>query len=550
MEKALKKKLSRTRAYRERLGGTSGLRPGLKLIWSEVESSRNGVVALNDYRFKTMPYDHQRAIFMTSRDRQSYALFMDMGTGKSKVVIDNACYLFGRGLINGMLIVAPKGVYGNWISTQFPTHTPDNVLSSSVIVRWQASHTKRWLEDYARLYKPDPLSLHVLVINIEAVNTEAGEEACVKFLRAHRCMMVVDESTTIKHHTTKWTKKVIKLGRSATFRRILTGTPITNGPLDAYSQFEFLDPDILGQGSFFAFRNRYAITRKRRVNTHAFIEVVGYQRLDELQELMRKAAVFVRKEDCLDLPEKIYSRREVQMSPRQKKLYEDLRTKCIAELEGIGTVTAEMALTRLLRLHQISCGFVSTDEMVPTLETDGTEEEVEDPVFHRKIEIIDPEGGPRVRELLSILDEMSGKVIIWANYTFSINTILDAIRKKYGRDSAEVYSGMTKQEDRGEIVKNFQDPNSELRFFIGQTRTGGYGLTLTAASNVVYFSNDYSLEVRLQSEDRAHRIGQRRSVTYVDLVCPGTIDEKILDVLTKKKNLADQVIGTGWKNFI
>jgi SNF2 family DNA or RNA helicase len=499
-----------------------------------------------DFPFKYPPYEHQHKVFKTSRHRKAFALLMDMGTGKTKVTIDTAAWLFNQGRINGMLIVAPKGVYGNWASNELPKHMPDFIADKMTVVKWQGNHkAKYFLEKLRTLFIPDPLSLHVFIINIEALNTKPGVDICVKFLLAHDAMMVVDESTIIKHHTTKWTDKVVRLGRGAKYRRILTGTPITNSPLDVYTQFEFLDPEILGHSSFFSFRNRYGLLRKRTVNGKSFQQVVGYQRLNELQEKMQTAAIIIRKDECLDLPPKIYMpHREVEMSEKQRKMYDSLKKLSIAELEGKGFVTVTMALTKLLRLHQIVCGFVTIDEY-EDLQSDMNGKNIS----NRRMEEIDPNGGPRMAELLSTLDEVSGKGIIWANYTHNIQSIARHLGKAYGSDSVAIYAGQTPQEERELIVKRFQDPKDPLRWFVGQTRTGGFGLTLTQAKTVIYYSNDYNLETRLQSEDRAHRIGQDSSVVYIDLICPKTIDEKIIQVLKNKESLAQQVTRDGWKNL-
>ena len=489
-----------------------------------------------EFQYQTQPYEHQRQVFEETRDLAACGLFLEMGLGKSKVILDTAAWQYIHGGIHALLLIAPKGVYTNWVKTQIPLHLPD-VVPHEVFV-WDSSKAKNKSFQAAAkgLFTGEP-RLRIVVMNIEALNSDLAYRYATALLKRLKVMMVVDESTTIKNPKAKWTKRAIQLARSAAYKRILTGTPITNSPLDIYSQFDFLDPDLLGFKSYYAFRNRYAIVQKEYVNTHSFDKIVGYQRLDELKERIKRGAVLIRKEECLDLPDKIYmDPRRVELSAEQKQLYEHLKVDSYAELryegELKGTVTADMVLVKLLRLHQIACGFVTVD---PAIDPNPLE--------------IDPDGGPRVKELLTVLEELDGKTIIWANYTYNIRTIERVLKQRYGAAAVASFYGATPQDERDDIVDRFQDPLGDLRFFVGQPRTGGFGLTLTAASNVIYFSSNYSLELRLQSEDRAHRMGQHKNVTYVDLVAPGTVDEVIVQALRNKQNLADQLVGEGWRKI-
>jgi SNF2 family DNA or RNA helicase len=336
----------------------------------------------------------------------------------------------------------------------------------------------------------------------------------------------VDESTTIKTPNTKRTKSIIKVAREARYRRIATGSPVTKSPLDLYSQCEFLGPECLNSASFYAFQARYAILVERKLPTHTFKQIVGYRRLDELQEKLNGFSFRVTKDECLDLPDKIYTRRDVELTPEQKKYYDQMKLMALALVDG-NLMSTNNALTQLMRLHQICCGHVKLD--------DGQQIDIPN---------------NRITELLSVLEETSGKVIIWANYRRDIENIRLALQKEYGMTSVATYYGDTEAEDRQNIVDQFQDPASELRFFVGNPRTGGYGLTLTAAHTVIYYSNSFDLEVRLQSEDRAHRIGQTNKVTYVDLIAKDTVDEHIVKALRNKINIASQVLGEDFKDWI
>jgi SNF2 family DNA or RNA helicase len=260
--------------------------------------------------------------------------------------------------------------------------------------------------------------------------------------------------------------------------------------------------------------------------SHTFKQVVGYRRLDELKEKIDRFAFRVTKEECLDLPEKLYTRREVELTEGQEKAYNQMKAMALAQLDQ-GMVSTVNALTQLMRLHQIVCGHVKLDNG----------------------QVVDLPN-KRVDELLSVVEESDGKMIIWANYRHDIEAIKLALSKTYGMNSVGTYYGDTEEDERRRVVREFQDPDSELRFFVGNPKTGGYGLTLTAASIVVYFSNSFDLEVRLQSEDRAHRIGQTKSVTYIDLITPKSVDEKIVQALRDKIDIATQVMGEELKQWL
>ena len=338
--------------------------------------------------------------------------------------------------------------------------------------------------------------------------------------------MAIDESTTIKSPTASRTKSVLKLRALAKYRRILTGAPVTKSPLDLYTQCFFLDPDFLDFSSYYAFKNRYAIMVDRNVGTHSFKHVLGYRRLDELNDKLGNFSYRVLKEDCLDLPEKVYMKRNISLTPEQLKAYVEMKKHAITELKGKRT-TATSALAQLVRLHQIVCGHLTHD--------DG---EI------RKLK------NNRMKELLEILEETDGKVIIWAIYRHDIKEITKVISGRYGAKCVESFFGDTADRDRQDIVARFQDRASDLRFFVGNPKTGGYGLTLTASHTVIYYSNSYDLEIRLQSEDRVHRISQDKKVTYIDLITEGTVDELIVKNLRSKINLATKILGEDLKKWL
>ncbi len=475
-----------------------------------------------NYKFKTQPYEHQLKALTMSWDKEYFAYFMEMGTGKSKVLIDNIAMLYDKGKINGALIVAPKGVVGTWYLNQIPDHLPNHIEHKNVL--WKPNITRKQNLRLKSLFETGT-DLHILIMNVEAFSTTKGCEFAKKFLDSHRTLMAVDESTTIKNPDAKRTKNICNLSILSKYRRILTGSPVTKSPLDLYKQCDFLKEELLGHGSYYTFRTRYAIMKTANFGGKSIQIVVGYKNLNELSEKLRPFSYRVLKDDCLDLPDKIYMKRSVQLSSEQKKVYEQMKQMALAEMNGKMMSTATV-LTQLMRLHQITCGHFTAD--------DGSIQKIK---------------SNRLDELMDVLEEIEGKVVIWAHYQNDVETIVEHLKKKYGDNSIVDYYGRTRPENRQSNIDKFQKDEG-CRFFIGTPATGGYGITLTQASNVIYYSNGYDLEKRMQSEDRAHRIGQKKSVTYVDMIADDTVDEKIVKSLRKKVNIATQIMGEELKQWI
>jgi SNF2 family DNA or RNA helicase len=476
-----------------------------------------------NYRFKTKPYAHQLKALEMSWEKPYFAYFMEMGTGKSKVLIDNIAMLYDQGKINGVLIVAPKGVYKNWYEQELPTHMPDHV--EYVDVLWQSNINQKQQKELDKLFVTGE-DLHVLIMNVEALSTKKGVEFAAKFLSCHKTMMAIDESTTIKNPDAKRTRHICSLGEYAPYKRILTGSPVTKSPLDLYKQCEFLKKELLGHTSYYTFRTRYAKMRTANFGGRSVQIVVGYQHLAELSEKLKPFSYRVLKDDCLDLPKKTFMKRTIQLTPEQVKLYKQMKTLALAQMDGKIMTTATV-LTQLMRLQQITCGHFTAD--------DGTVKEVK---------------SNRLPELMDVLEEVEGKVVIWAHWQKDVYRIMQEVSKKFGENSFVDYFGPTPMSDRQTNIEKFQDPSSPVRFFIGTTQTGGYGITLTAASTMIYYSNGYDLEKRQQSEARIDRIGQEHPMTYIDIMCEDTVDERIVKALKKKVDIASQIMGEELKAWI
>ena len=463
------------------------------------------------YPYKTKPYEHQRNALNESAEKVQWAYFMEMGTGKTKVTIDNMAFLYFQKKITSALIIAPKSVYTVW-ETEIQTHIPEEVEYK--IFKWNLDKQK----DLEKLNKAK--ELRIFLINVEALSTKRGFQACVEYLSKNKLNFVaLDESTTIKNRSAKRTKNILGLRPISHIRRILTGSPITKSPLDLYTQCQFLSPELLGFSSYLAFRNRYAEMTDIPVGSGRFISVPKYyKRLEELETRLQQFSTRIRKDQCLDLKPKIRQKRYIELEGDGKKIYEKLRTTALAIVED-STISFSNKLTEIIKLHQVCNGFTKND--------DG-----QIMALHKS----------KLNALEEILEETDGKVIIWANYIYNIKEIIGFLEQKYGKESVVSIYGEVDVEDRKKAVERIQT-DEKTRFMVGNPTTGGFGLTLTACNTVIYFSNNYNLEVRKQSEDRAHRMGQTGSVVYIDIVAKNTLDEAIMKSLTNKGQIAAKTLG-------
>jgi SNF2 family DNA or RNA helicase len=473
-----------------------------------------------NYKFKSKPFAHQSKALEMSWDKEVFAYFMEMGTGKSKVLIDNIAMLFNAGKINGALIIAPKGVYKNWFDSEIPNHMPDYVEKK--IGLWRTDPNAK---DLKPLFSTGS-ELHILIMNVEAFSSKKGVDFAKKFLSCHNTIIGIDESTTIKNPQAKRTRAIVELGTKSKYRRILTGSPVTKSPLDLFAQCYFLHPYLLGHESYYTFKVRYAVTKQINVSGRTIQIVVGYRNLGELSEKLKPFSYRVLKDDCLDLPKKTYTKRIIELTDEQKKVYKTMKQQAIAFLNG-KMITTATVITQMMRLHQITCGHFKSD--------DGTIQTIKN---------------NRIDQLMEVLEEMEGKAVIWAHYRYDIKNIVETVSKKYGENSVVTYYGDTSTDDRQKAIKKIQDPKSPVRFIVGTPQTGGYGITLTGASTMIYYSNGYDLEKRQQSEARIDRIGQEKPMTYIDIIAEGTVDDKIVQSLRKKVNIATEIMGEELKDWI
>ena len=489
-----------------------------------------------DYIHQIKPWAHQRAAFEMSRDLDEYALYMEQRTGKSKVLIDTCAWQYSKGKIDGLLLVTPNGVDEDWVNKYFPEHWPQ-WAGAPLLAHWEGKLRKK---DEAALYEPArATAFHVLAMNIESFSSSPkAREAAARFLRQFRCMMAIDEASTIKDPSSNRTKHLTKLGKLAVSRRILTGTPATQSPLDVFAQFKFLNLHLLGFQSYYAFKARYAdllpeghglvrhIQGARRFAPQIIAKDASgrakYKNLPELQAALDPHCFRITRAECGDMPPKVYATRSVPLTDNQQHYYDRVLDEIAIEMSH-GTLTVQNQLTRLLRLQQITGGFMPSDDSVQL-----------------------PLANDRINVLLEEVKQIQGKVIIWARFRAELAAIAAALREAYGGHSVVEYHGGVDQVERTVARDSFGERSANgPRFFVAQQASGGYGLKLTAADNVIYYSNDFSLEHRLQSEDRPIALDKLQGVAYLDLQAPGTVDEKIVAALRGKRDIADALLDSG-----
>lgn len=481
-----------------------------------------------DYHCK--PYKHQEVGLELSADKKIFALLMEMGTGKSKIVVDNLTYLVDENKLNAVCIIAPKGVHTKWMEEDFPMSMRPSMDWEGAV--WRSSHKQSEQECGILLRSKAPVKVLCINTDVFSYPKSTGAKLAMEFVNSNETLLVVDESQRIKNPDSNRTKVINKLGDKASYKRILTGTPITNRVFDLYSQFNFLSNRIFGQ-SFFAFKHTYAeimedndptmIAIRRKLRPGQMLPVLPkkgldnqpiYKNLDKLQEIIRPYSYRVLKSECLDLPEKIYTTRYYDLEAKQEKIYTDLKKTLRAQLAS-ETVTILHKMTLMLRLQQVVSGYLPNDDKIIRS------------IYDR------PEDNPRIQLLLETLEDIDGQVIIWARFQEEIRQIKQALG-----DQAVTYYGETKnREEQLAIYKSGAVP-----YIVGNVATGGVGLNLTNAATVIYYSNDFNYGDRAQSEDRAHRIGQLKNVVYIDFEARNTIDKYIIEALRAKKDVADIVV--------
>lgn len=491
------------------------------------------------YTPHTEPFQHQADLFGSTKDRTEYALFWEQGCGKTKPTIDTIGHLWTEGEIDGAVVVAPNGVHRNWITDELPTHLPPELQER---MRAHAYHPDtpgvKYRQEEVRA-TIDHRDFALLAISYEAWQTDMGKKAVWKMMKKRRVMCALDESHRVKTPSAKSTRSILAGGKHALYRRILSGTPVPNGPFDIYSQVSFLDPDFwrreLDIDTFTAFKSYFGVwdTGMARRMVKGEMKLVEYpilecyNNLEELYKVLKLISSRVTKDEVLDLPEKLYSKRYYEMTPAQRRIYQELEDEFMAFLDSGELVAAPLAIVRLLRMQQVLCGYIPVNAG-------------EEPV-----ELIDRNRNPRLRAHQEVIEDTPGKAITWAVWTRDIDMIMDSLQRM-GRRPVR-YDGTCSSDQLQRAKDEFK--KGDATDFVANVSMSE-GLTLNEAKATVYFNNNYNLRMRQQSEDRNHRIGQGDHVTYYDLVCPGSRDENAISALVAKMEVASAILGDKVKEWM
>lgn len=481
---------------------------------------------LDLYRPKTAGLEHQVKDYLAHREAEAWGIYYETGAGKSWTAVNTGGHLFTEGKITGMLIVAPKAVCGSWARPR-DGHVDKHLGAPYHLHVWAGGGTKREVDELRYLLEPDPKVLKILVMSVGAFQQGRGGDGfklALRFCLKHRdrVLLVVDEASTLKNRKSIRTKAVVGLAGHCAYRRILTGTPITQTPFDVYAYSEILTTEMFGS-SYKVFESRYASYEKVYVGRDRVIDKVnGYKNLDDLHTRLMRFGTRVLKKDCLDLPEKIMMPPLiVPVDDATRRRYNRLVDECLLELGDGEEVPLANVMAQGMKLRQLASDFVITpDQLVVNY------------------------GDARLAVLLEELEESPEPTIIWTCFDNSQLRLADKLRHEY--DARTVMVG--KEEQAGEIEAKFQD-NPDIRFLVMNTRVGGFGLTLTRATRTFYYEPDWSVELRLQTEDRTHRFGQRNPCSYQDVLTDCLIDNKIRGRTRSGIELADMVSNGTWRDL-
>lgn len=454
------------------------------------------------------------------KPKQQFALFAEMGTGKTYSALWWAEWLMENEAIDAILLVGLNGMYRNWKREIDKLSSKEwRVATYSAVMR---KADREEVERVCKRFGTDEGKGHVLLMNVEGFSSAKAVQVARKFLTNNRALMIVDESTSIKGHKSKRTKALTDLGGLAARRLIMTGTPTPASPLDLYAPFRFLKPGLIQPEKQFLFEKKYTIKEKKHFGQRSFEVIVGYQNQEDLQEQIRPHSHRVLKKDCLDLPEKSYDRLDFELSSEMRGKYELMREELIAEIEGEDIIQATSLMAKMHKLQQMACGYVTDDE--------GNGHLIDDSRFNLAVDWVQSSGS---------------QVILWCPYVFALRRLSE---KLSGMTTVSPFWGEITEKQRAEGLEAWHRGDSQV--FLGNPMSAGYGLTLTEANSMLFFANDPRLELRLQAEDRFHRIGQTEPTTVYDIVASGTRDERLVELLMSKHDVQSELMGDPKGEFL
>lgn len=463
-------------------------------------------LATRTFTLKTAPWAHQQAAFDRLCGATELGLGYDPRLGKSKVVIDAAGWLWSQGGIDALVVLAPNTVHENWAACELPAHC--GVPYEALVYR--ASLTAR---GHAALRpKPTDEHLQVLCINVDGLSSLKARSLLEHWLGSRRCLLCLDESHLIKNPKAVRTKYVLSVAQRAARRVALSGTWMGNGAEDLFTQFEFLQPGCLGYKSYWAYRAAYCI-----LGGFENREVKGYHHLDDLQRRMAPFFMRARRSECFDVPPTVYKRFVFDLSPEHRKLYDAVRREALEVLdqlvggEAAEKLVLEQATTRMLRLQQVARGIDPTTGARLAGDTAG---------LTALSDYLEAEHHPR---------------IIWCRFVHDVDRIMEMLG-----DRALRMDGSVPQEERMAVCQRFQSGERDL--VVGTPQVGGVGLTLSRAEEIIYYSSDYNLINRQQSEDRGFDYAATQGMLVTDFEARGTVDAKIVRALREKKKISEIIM--------
>ncbi len=480
------------------------------------------------------PWDHQKKALLLGRDLPYFAYIMDQGTGKTRTILDDAAHNYRMKRIDCLIVLNKNSVKTNWVTLDQDPEEPDAVdqwLPQDIPhskALWQSNANKGEVEAWEKTIfeaMHGRGGLVVISLNYEALLLDRCYKTLENLCGYRKVMIVADESTYIGKPGSDRTKQATALRQLCKVARICTGTPIVKSPLKAFSQFGFLNEDILGFGSFYAFKARYCI-----MGGFEGRQILKYVNLPELSEKIASCSFRVTKDECLDLPPKIYQKRRVYMSDKQERAYSEMARTMLATIQK-REVSAQIKLTQVMKLQQITGGYVVMDDKAV-------------------VEIVKPENNPLIKETLGLIEEAGEqKVLVWAHFHEEIDALARVLRAAHYK--VAVFDGRVSEADRLQIRRDFK--NGKYDVLVGNQGAGGMGIDeFKIASVIIYYSNSYDTEARIQSEDRTHRGGSEMhdKITYYDLVVPNTVRVKIIATLRNNKEISDEVMRDGLREWI
>lgn len=488
------------------------------------------------YQYHTEPFPHQAEVFERTRDLEGYALFWEQGVGKTKPTIDTACYMYEQKRIDVLVVVAPSGVHRNWLTDEIPAHMPTRIRDTATTFMWDTAKAGNVSYKAALETLLDYNSgLVVIAISYDAFVTDRAKKFFGKLFRRRKVFFVADEAHYIKTAGSTRSRTVRTAAKYAKARRLLTGTPISQGPFDAYPQIQFVDNRFLdekGLPDYSCFKSHFgefiprAFVKKKFGFDPGFDGLLDeYKNLDQLNEWLSEIGSRLTKETAgLNLPPKLYSKRYFDLPKAHREVYQALKRDFTVMLDSGEEINAPLIIVQMLRLQQITCGYVGTgDEDAPLVDLSGP--------------------NPRLGVAEEIRDGLDRPTIWWSRFTNDIDKLMDLLGP-----GAVRYDGRLDEHERARSKEAFQ--KGEVQHFVGNPQAGATGLTLIQAKHVVYYSNSFRLIDRLQSEDRAHRIGQEDAVDYIDIVANDTIDISLVNALKDKFDVASQITGDAVRSWI